>query len=87
MNRSQRAWKNSDEKIAALEARIAELEEEDRQWDKHGLVQVITQNQKLREYARHKPDCQRHGFLQCTCGFAELYKSLGFPVDAAGEAK
>jgi hypothetical protein len=74
------------QRISELEARVAQLEEEDRQWDKSSLVQMVTENAKLREFVRHKPDCQRHGFLQCTCGFAQFYAARSVPRAAAGRS-
>jgi uncharacterized protein YbbK (DUF523 family) len=67
--------------IARLRARIAVLEEEDRQWDKHSLVQIVEERNRLRardEAAKelvanleHEENCL--GALtvrgKCSCGW------------------
>jgi hypothetical protein len=43
---------NDNEEIRQLRARVAQLEEEDRQWEKLSLVEISEENDRLRSIVR-----------------------------------
>jgi hypothetical protein len=51
--------------LARLRARVAELEEDDRQWEKHGLVEIVKERDRLRakvEAAKEMADWMKENF-------------------------